>query len=157
MPLTRAEVETVLVGRARDLLDLLGMATVHDGANADLADPIAFATRQAGYAVVVPTAPTDADLALVAERDVDFVLDVAEYRLLETILTRVRRKVTQRVGFQSQINWSELATGLEMSLERMAADLRRRYGLGRSSLSAGTIKLPTAAGDPATTPRWAGW
>lgn len=154
MPLTRAEAESVLVGRARDLLDLLGMATVHDGSNADLSDPIAFAVRQAGYAVAAPTAPADADLASVADKDVDFVLDAAEYRLLETVLTRVRRKVTQRVGFQSQINWSDLADGLEMSLGRMAADLRRRYGLGRSTLSAGTIKLPTAAGDPCSTWGW---
>ena len=81
--MTRAEVETILVSRLKDLLTAAGMSTSVDGANSDLDDAIAWAGRNYDG--------TD-----------DNYLDLAEHRALKTIHNRLAALVDVTAGPRSE-------------------------------------------------------
>jgi len=139
MTLTRASVETILVRRAGKLLTALGLAVTYVGSNADLNDPIGYALRKLGYSVASLTAVADADLAGLGADDTDALLDLAEYRLLESIVgnwdladvTVLQR--TERLGTLRP----------DKRLEQLAAQLSE-YGVGVGKLQTGMISLDFA-------------
>lgn len=87
MSLTLAQAERTLVRRKGPMLLACGLATesyATDGTPRDyLADPIARALRAIGLKSADPTAPADADVAEVAEADLDAFLDCAELFVIE--------------------------------------------------------------------------
>ena len=139
MSLTRANIEAVLIKRAGDLLTTAGLdGTTINGTNADLGDPIAFALRQIGVTVATPASPTDAEVAAASADDTDQLLDLAEIRILETVLQHVLDLVNTEAG-QRVDEYSQLAAGLQKRIERAEARARSLYGWTATTLEAGYL------------------
>ena len=134
MAITRANVENVLVHRAGALMTKAGMdgATV-DGTNTDLADPIAYGLRQAGYDVDDFTSPTDAEIDDAAD-DIDQVVDLAELRVLENILGNLD-DVDTTLGPRTE-RLSQLASQVEKKLDRLQTKCQKLYGYGAATITA---------------------
>jgi len=86
MTITRVICETVLVKRLKVLMEAAELAVTFAGANADLNDPLAWAMRRIGDSTADASTVTDAELAGVAEADYDDLINLAEYRTLQSIL-----------------------------------------------------------------------
>ena len=83
MALTRVVAETVLVKRLGPLMAVGGLAVTIVGTNADLDDPLAWATRGVDGTTAAYNTVTDAELALVT--DLEDLLTLAEWRTLKNI------------------------------------------------------------------------
>ena len=138
MSITRAQVETRLLARAKKRMAFVGMdSTTANGTNADLNDPLATALDWMGLPPVDGSLVTDADLTSV--EDVNKLLDLAEYRLLQNIVGNVAVVDTQ-VGQRRQ-SLGQVATALEAALTRKERDVQRVYGLFVGSLTGGSLSL----------------
>ena len=137
MAVTRANVETVLVARLGPLMTKAGMdGTTADGTNTDLADPIAWGLRQAGYSVADITNPTTAEVALALD-DIDEVVDLAELRTLENILGNLD-DVDTAVGPRDE-KLSQLAAQVQELIALKQASNEGLYGHGAPLLDTGTL------------------
>lgn len=142
MSITRAQIETVLVAKLGKTLTFCGLdGTTTNGTNASLTDPLAWAMRQAGYALASPVAVVDADL--VAVDDVDEVIDFASLRAAENALGNFDA-VDISVGPRSE-SYDQMRTGLERMIDRQRATLSKKYGLDVGGLESGVIALDFAA------------
>ncbi len=83
----------VLERRLGKMLDAAGLEREQETFN----DPVAWALRQLGYTPALLDMITDADLSGVASAHVDALLDLAELRTLESILTNYT-SVDAKVG-----------------------------------------------------------
>ncbi|HMN11834.1 MAG TPA: LytR C-terminal domain-containing protein [Bellilinea sp.] len=140
MAITRAQVDLILIRRCGAMLaaaDLDG--TTVDGSNYDLADPVASALRNLGFAVSDPTTVTDSDLGAVDSDTLPALLDLAELRTLETVLGNLD-EVDIRLG-QRDEKFSQLADRLEKRITRLSEKVAREHGLGGGSMQAGAIGL----------------
>ena len=137
MAVTRANVENVLVKRLGPLMTKAGQdGSTVDGTNTDLADPIAWALRTAGYTTEDITNPTTAEVAD-AEDDIDQVVDLAEYRGLENILGNLD-DVDVTVGPRSE-KLSQLAAQVQKRLDQVKDRVEDLYSYGASALETGVI------------------
>ena len=137
MTLSRANVEYILEARLGPLMTKAGMdGTTVDGTNVDMADPIAWSLRQAGYSVADITAPTTAEVASAAD-DTDEILDLSELRTLENILGNLD-DVDVTVGPRREA-LSQLADQCKSRLEAVKLKVEDAYGYGASVLSTGTL------------------
>ena len=138
MSIPCAQVEVILTARAGKRMAFVGMdGTTVDGSNPDLVDPmvstlISMDITPASYAGVV-----DADLATL--EDIPQFLDRCELRLLQNILGNMDM-VTNRVGPRSE-NLSDFSDALEKAITRKQEQIRKEYGAGVGTLSAGVINL----------------
>ncbi len=138
MSIPCAQVEVILTARAGKRMTFVGMdGTTVDGTNLDLVDPmvstlISMGITPASYAGVV-----DADLATL--EDIPQFLDRCELRLLQNILGNMDM-VTNRVGPRSE-NLSDFSDALEKAITRKQEQIRKEYGAGVGTLSAGVINL----------------
>jgi len=139
MTITRANVETILTRRAGNLMSALGLAVTYAGSNADLNDPIGYALRKLGYAVASITAVADADLAGLAVADIDALLDLAEYRLLESVVGNWNLADITVLARSEKLG----ALRPDKRLEQLAAKLAE-YGVGAGTLQTGMISLDFA-------------
>lgn len=122
MALTRANVEAVLIGRCAAALAAVSLdSTTVNGSNAALADPIRTAIRSLGYSVADPITPADSDLAEIPNTRVEQLLDLAERRVLETVLGRWTA-VDQKFGQDSQ-SLSQYAIQLEKRVAALTAKI----------------------------------
>jgi len=119
-----------------------GMAVTYAGANADLNDPIGWALRRLAYTVSDITNVTSAEVAAVASDDLDEMLLLAEYRLLESVQTNLD-DVDVEVGPRSE-KLSQLAAQVEKRLARLLNQLETDYGFGLSALTQGTFTFEFA-------------
>jgi hypothetical protein len=149
MAITRAQVETELVARTKDLLDYCGLSYATDGTNPDLNSPLAFAMRNSQQTLIDPTVATDYDFSVMDPSDLDEIYDLAEYRLLLSILNRMTAVRTQ-VGVNA-FYWSELRDSIDKRIARMQGLLDELYGYGRGTLEAGVIQTSGAEIDPTLT------
>lgn len=148
--ITRAQAEKILVHRRGTVLARVGLnGTTIDGTNADLADPIAYATRQLGLGVADPTNPQDADLAAIQPTDTDQFLEVAEWRVLASCLGNWG-KVTQQAGTDKQ-QYTDLLTELRQQLSQKGEELKQQYGQGLMAPTAGSIDLDINTQDDTVT------
>lgn len=137
MTITRANVENVSIHRTGPLMAKANMdGTTVDGTNDDLAGPIAWALRQAGYSVTDITNPTTAEVALAAD-DVDQILDLTELRVLEDVLGNL--DIVDVTVDPRSVKHSQLAKQVEKRLEAVRSRVEKAYGLGSSVLETGTI------------------
>lgn len=142
MSISRANVENVLVHRVGPLLTKGGQdGTTVDGTNDDLSDPIAWALRQVGYSTADITNPTTAEVAAAVD-DVDEVVDMAELRILESLLGNLD-DVDVQVGPRRE-DLSQLAKQVETRLKRVSAWVEKTYGHGASVLGTGKVKFEFA-------------
>jgi hypothetical protein len=140
MPITRINLETVLIGRIGPMFTAVGLdGTTTNGTNAALVDPIRSGLASLSLAPAIFATITDADLALVADRDTPQLIDVAELQARRNALD-ASLDVDEQVDRDGQ-KLSQLATRWEKRIETMEARLRLVYGIGLSSLIAGTINL----------------
>ena len=137
MAVTRANVETVLVARVGPLMTKASMdGTTVDGTNADLADPIGWALRVAGYTTADVSDPTSAEVGS-AEDDMDEVLALSELRTMENTLGNLD-DVDTAVGPRDE-KLSQLAAQLEKMIKFKRVVLEKSYGYGVSALATGTL------------------
>lgn len=137
MAVTRANVETILVARVGPLMVKASMdGTTVDGSNADLADPIAWALRVAGYTTADVSDPTTAEVAA-AEDDIDEVLALSELRTMENTLGNLD-DVDTSVGPRDE-KLSQLAAQLEKMIKFKRVVLEMSYGYGLAALTTGTL------------------
>lgn len=143
MSLTRSLLESILIRRCGQWLSLAGLdgATV-SGANLDLNDPLGYALRQVGLPVTDPANVVDGDFSALSNSDLDKLLDLAEYRALQTILENYAA-VSLEVGGRSE-RYSEFADRLQSLLILKYEHLQRDYGLGQGVLQAGVLALDFA-------------
>lgn len=85
MALTRETAEIILVKRLGPMMEVAEMAVTIVGANADLNDPLAWATRGVDGTTATHHTVTDAELALVSSADYDDLMTLAEWRTLKNI------------------------------------------------------------------------
>lgn len=143
MSLTRANVETILVRRCGSLLTAAGLdGTTLDGTNVDLNDPIGYALREMGYTVDDITAVADDDVSSVSTANYDKLLDLSELRTLENIQGNLD-EVDITLGPRKEA-LGQLPDRLEKRIERLEAKVRKVYGIGVGTITAGVIKLDFA-------------
>lgn len=139
----RLKYEVILIRRTGKLLvaaDLDG--TTVDGSNADLNDPLGVAIREVGGSVGDISSVDDDDLATVDSSDVDWFIDTAELRVLESIEGNLD-DVDMTAGSQSR-RFSQLATQVAKRIDRKKEQLEDKYGVGVPPLTPGVIKLDIA-------------
>ena len=143
MTVTIAQLETILVKRAGDLLTQAGLdGTTHDGTNADLADPVAFAVRTMGGTTTDPTNPADADLVALGVTDdtLDELLALAELRILETCHSALIDLVDVTIGPRREA-LGAIAARLEAKITKMETRIAKLYGYGLGTLETGVLPL----------------
>ena len=137
MAVTRANVEVNLIRRLGPLMTKAGMdGSTADGTNTDLADPIAWALRQAGFSTADITNPTTAEVAA-AESDIDQVMDLGELRTLESILGGLD-DVDISLGPRDE-KLSQLAEQAEKKLAAIQKKVEDLYSFSASALTTGTL------------------
>lgn len=133
MTVTRANVEAITTNRIGPLMTLAGLdASIVDGTNGDLNDSIGFAIRTLGYTVTDITDVADADLTGIATTEIDDLLDLTEYRALETIIGNYD-DVDLTVGPRSE-KFSQTVAQVEKRLARLKDQLEDRGLLGIATI-----------------------
>ena len=112
-----------------------------DGSAASSAwlEPLAASARELGLTLASPLTVGDADLAVVTQAQVSQLVDVAELRSLENALGNLT-KVSQK-GVARRTGVGRTAGGAGEAIARKAAYVRDRYGVGRATIQAGTVRL----------------
>jgi hypothetical protein len=134
----RLQVEKELVSRCGRRMALVGFSATATGSNPDLDGPI----REGLLAVeMVPAAwsVTDADLAGLPAAEIPLFLDVAELRLLESILQNCD-EADQKQNSDEQ-DWGKFAADLGNQIEKKRQWLLQRYLFGVPRLDVGTLSL----------------
>jgi hypothetical protein len=140
MPLTRAQLESVLISRAGKQLALVGLdGTTIDGTNPALNDPIGEGLRSLSIHPADITAVSDGDLATVADMDIPQLLDVAELRCLESILNNLDS--TDEKVMQGEQDWAKFAARLEGTIKRRRDMLTKRYGVDVGTVTVGMLNF----------------
>ena len=137
MAVTRANIETILVARVGPLMTKASLdGTTVDGTNADLADPIGWALRVAGYTTADVSDPTTAEVAA-AEDDIDEVIALADLRTM--LNTRGNLDdVDTAVGPRDE-KLSQLGAQLDRMIKFQRVVLEKSYSYGASELATGTL------------------
>lgn len=142
MALTRANVEVLLTKRCAKTMAFVDMAVTTTGANTDLNDPIGVGIRECNGTVGNFILVDDEDVATVDASDYDKLIDIAEYRLIASMISNFDKyglKVGPRSGYQSQVR-----EGLENRLKMLADELEAKYGWNAPSPEAGAVRLDIA-------------
>jgi hypothetical protein len=156
MPLTRADVESVLIARCGAALAVVGMnGTLADGTNPDLSDPIRHATRMFGISLIGTVSVTDADLATITGFGIERLIDMAERRIFETLLDRFVYVDTQ-VDRDSQ-KYDQLRKGWQARIDAITASLAKPYGPGVGGAQGGSLLRGRPVPNSATLGNRRGW
>ena len=142
MALTRANIEVILVKRCQKTMAFVDMAVTYAGTNDDLSDPIGVGIRECSGTVSNFVAVADADVATVDSSDYDKLIDIAEYRLIASMISNFDKyglKVGPRSGYQSQVR-----EGLSSRLKLLGKELEAKYGWNAPSPEVGVIGLDIA-------------
>jgi len=138
MSVTRANVEAVLVKRSGQLLQAAGMdGTTATGSNTDLNDPIGGAIRRLGYATASMALVTDADCAQVPDDKLDALLDLAEVRCLENVITHLDDAMVYSGSGSSRM--SSRVRQIQAMVDRKRNYVEREHKLGLGKLEPGSI------------------
>ena len=144
MALTCVVAETILIARLGPLMAVAEMSVVVGGSNADLGDPLAWATRGVGGSTASYDTVTDAELALVSDSDLDDLLTLAEWRLLKNIQGALDA-VDLTVGPRSE-KLSQYAEKIQQLLDRLEPEIEA-LGILATPLEAGYITIDIAEHD----------
>lgn len=120
MTITRVDAEQILDRRIGAFLAEAGMNALQDGINPWLTDPLRWALYMLGIESASVVAVTDADLSAIVRSQVDALLDLAELKALEAILTNFTG-VDTRVG---QVEEDRASLGVQI---RQIADRKRKH------------------------------
>jgi hypothetical protein len=146
MPITRAQLEAVLVRRCGKKMLFVGLdATTVNGTNADLNDPIIDALGSLKVTAADQSSVSDADLLGVADEQLDQLRDFAEVRVLETVLGSFDQP-DQTADAGNVQALGKLYAEWEKTVARRRVVVATQYGVGLGTLKGGTINLNLAAG-----------
>jgi hypothetical protein len=137
MAYTRSGAETVLVGRLRAKMVMVGFAVTTAGSNADLNDPFAVALRRMGVAASSPV--VDADIAGLTADQYDEFVDRAELRLLQSIVGNI--DLTDISVGPRRESLGQLADQCEKAIARLEKSIANEWGAGLSGLETGSLTL----------------
>lgn len=139
MTLTLVDVEKSLVSRTKRALEAAGFAITTDGSNADLKDAIVFALLTLGIQVDDISIPDNDDLARVDSSKYLDVLDLAEYRIMSTLLVNITQ-TDERLGPHGV--WrGQYPTRLLKRFEQLSKSINMKYGVELSELEMGILDL----------------
>lgn len=140
MPTTLKAIQTALVARLKAAMEAVDMDIYQTASlNSDLVDPLTWALRTLEVVLVDPMSVTEAEIATVTDDDITSLLDLAEYRLLKTIIN-VMDQTDERLGPHGK--WaSQYPTRLKERLESEEKRIRRVYGVDASSIDFGMINI----------------
>jgi hypothetical protein len=130
MSLTRAQFEAIMVQRIGGWLANAGLPITVIGTNEALNDPLGYAIRIAGGTVTSYALVADADVATVADAKLDMLLDLAELRALENVLSNFAL-VDVKAG-PVEAKQSQFADRLERVIARLRSQIAVRYGIDYS-------------------------
>ena len=151
MPITRVQVEQVLLDRCGKKLAIVGLDAAPDGgARPGLSDPIASALAALNVPVADFSRVADGDLAALVPGQIPALLDLAEVRALESVLGNWD-ECDQQADTNNQQMLGKLYDSIERTVARKRLQLERQYGFGAAELAAGVLDLGFAETvDPAT-------
>lgn len=110
---------------------------------ADVPQAVLYAVRMLGVTPQSNTAVSTADLASVADSDVNQLLDLAVWYLLTQISLNADEDDLRRAGILQDV--TKFREGIDRSLDRWTRFMNGAYNLGVSTLQAGVIQLDFAA------------
>lgn len=150
MALTRAQVESVLVGpdklsgrcgRLMVRVEQYVAASVTLGAIPALADPIAEGIRACGAAAADPTSPTDDEVEAAASGRFGpgCLYDVAELRCLESVRGNIDLPTASSSSNKQE--WNDFADFLQNRIDALTRTCRSLYRYRASRAVAGVIDL----------------
>jgi hypothetical protein len=146
MVLTRANVEADLIDRTGAFLTVVGKdGTTVDGTNVNLNFPIGYGIQKAGGSVTNVALVTDTDIQSVDTSRQLEMIDIAEYRTLESVAGNFTKPNT-KVGPRDE-EWGDLYEQLLESMKTKLKKLQDTYGFGAQSLEGGIIQLDFAEHD----------
>jgi hypothetical protein len=136
--MTRAQAETLLVGRHRKVLAFLELSTATDGTNLDLADSLARAVRQLGGTTADPTTVSPEELTAVADAvGTDRLIDKAEILFLDHIIGNWDEVSYSLDGRSEQLN--QLLDALLKTADRLKAAYAERHPADPGTMAAGGV------------------
>lgn len=137
----RSQIEKVLIRRCGRQMAYAKMdATTEDGTNVDLSDPIATGLGSLGYVPGDPSSVTDGDLSSVQSADFNQLLEVAEWRCLESVLGN-RASPDQMADTDNQQWHGKFFEALDKRVARLRKQIEDQYGVGLSPLHVGVLDL----------------
>lgn len=141
MPITVLDVETTLNSRCGALMVLVGKdpTPTSGSASAPYLDALFEGLASLNLTPVSFSAVVDADLALIANKDIPQFKDVSELRLLASIVGAFTQ-VDETISLGSQKN-SQNRQGITDKYNTLAAFVKEKYGYGLGNLGAGSIDL----------------
>jgi hypothetical protein len=114
--------------------------TTNDGTNGAMNDPLGYAIRIAGGTVADYASVVSGDLATVPAANLDMLLDLAELRALENVLSNFAL-VDVKAG-PVEAKQSQFADRLERVIARLRSQIAVRYGIDYSpTMQTGVISL----------------
>ncbi len=145
MSLTRPQVEEILFRRLGPAMARADMSTTFDGTNPEFADPISWALLELEYSVTDITQPATADIAQVADNEINYYLAVCEWRTCKNIIGNLD-DTDEKLGPTGM--WSsQFAKQMERYLKNLEKHLITEYGWGPTMLSTGTLRIVTVQED----------
>ena len=141
MTVTRANVEAVLVKRCGQLMQAASMDGIScAGANLDMNDPIGGALRRLGYVVASMAAVTDTDVAQVSDVKLDALLDLAEVRVLENVISHLD-DATVYSGMSGSSRMASRVRQIQAMVDRKRSYVEREHKLGLGQLEVGVVQF----------------
>ncbi len=129
MPITRPQLETILVRANRAKLAYARLSVATDGANPDLEGPIAAALRSLRIFPADLASPSTEDLAAVGPEGMGQLVDVAGLEVLEAVLGN-RASPDQMADTDNRQEHGKFYDLLEKTVARKQARCERLYGYG---------------------------
>jgi hypothetical protein len=143
---TVAKAAARLVRKRRKWLAAVGMDTNPGAGNEDAADALIGAMEWLESGLNDPGRIADGDLAGMTAARWAELIDVADLRLMEAILGNAD-EVTSSTDNRKKAA-TDFAMWVQGEIKAKRDELRRRYGYGLGSLTAGSIGLGFQSGDP---------
>jgi hypothetical protein len=137
--ITRLAVEAELVDRDSALLLFAGKGTIADGKNRFLSGPIGFGLQCMGITPASPGTVTDADLANLPASEFYLLCDLAEYRLLKSLLTNVAQPDQTNGNTKAQID--TMMKRFHQQMLDIYNQYRAYLGNDEATLKVGSIRL----------------
>lgn len=142
MALTRVIAAKIIVSRLGPMMEVAQMAVTIAGANADLNDPFAWATRMVGHPTASHETVTAGEMALIALADYDDFMALAEWRVLKNMLGAFDAVDIGTGPFSTKL--SQHAAQVQKMLDALEPTIAALGALGTATLTTGYISLDFA-------------
>lgn len=147
MPMTRAQVETLMVRRLGRLMTYWNLdGSTVDGTNVDVGAALARTLMGLSLTPDDVTSPTDLELEDVAATSYPELLDLTHMYLLEACLDHTD-EVREREGVNEQ-EWNGRIAELRRRYDQKRQEVAERYGEGLGTAGGGAITITWLTPEP---------